>query len=114
MANRRQFLQAVSTAGTFACTGKSMDTAVEPIGIRSAEPERWNPEGEVNNIIFPSGIQVGDVMDTRGFVSIQTSESQVVWTLVEQVEDGWADHSQGNRSVCRWYRSVYPCRSPSG
>ena len=72
MATRRQLLQGVSTVGTLACTGKSLDTGLEPIGIRSAEPERWTPEGDVNNIIFPSGVQVGDVMDTRGFVSLQT------------------------------------------
>ena len=73
MATRRQFLQGVSTVGTLACTGKPLDSGVEPIGIRSAEPERWAPEETVNNIAFPSGIQVGDVLSTYGFVSIQTT-----------------------------------------
>ena len=52
MATRRHLLQGVSTVGTLACTGKSMDTALEPIGIRSAEPDKWNPEGDINNVVF--------------------------------------------------------------
>ena len=99
MATRRQFLQGVSTAGTLACTGKSMDTGVEPIGIRSAEPEKWKPEGDINNIIFPSGIQVGDVMSTRGFVSIQTLEPEVNWKLVEEDGGDWSDHSEETESA---------------
>ena len=99
MATRRQFLQGVSTVGTLACTGKSLDSGVEPIGIRSAEPERWVPEETVNNIVFPSGIQVGDVMSTRGFVSIQTTETQVSWKLVEQTDDAWGDLSEGTESA---------------
>lgn len=95
MATRRQFLQGVSTVGTLACTGKSMDTGVEPIGIRSAEPERWAPDGTVNDIVFPSGIQVGDVTSTSGFVSVQINDQEVSWVLVEESDGEWVEHSNG-------------------
>lgn len=98
MATRRQFLQGVSTVGTLACTGKSMDTGLEPIGIRSSEPAKWNPEGEINNIVFPSGIQVGDVTSKQGFVSLQTLAEQVAWTLVQANGDEWVEHSSGSET----------------
>ena len=95
MATRRQFLQGVSTVGTLACTGKSMDTGIEPIGIRSAEPAKWNPDGDINAIVFPSGIQIGDVTATKGFVSLQTIAEQVTWQLMQADDDTWVEHSNG-------------------
>ena len=81
--------------GTLACTGKSLDTGLEPIGIRSAEPDKWSPEGDINNIVFPSGVQVGDVTATQGFVSLQTVAEQVTWQLMQADGDKWVEHSNG-------------------
>ncbi len=96
MTSRRQFLQGLSTIGAIACTGqKNGDTGIEPIGVRAEEPAKWSPNAEVSNTLFPTGVQVGDVIAEQGFVSVQTTLEKVVWVLVVQSAMEWQEVQRG-------------------
>ena len=96
MTTRRQLLQGAAVVGATACSSsKSADTALTPIDIRSSEPSKWEPAGEIDTVIFPSGIQVGDVTAAQAFVSVQTTLERVTWSLVQASGGDWSQHSQG-------------------
>ena len=95
MTTRRQFIHGVTVVGAAACTSKSADTGIVPIDIRSSEPAKWKPDGDIDTVLFPSGIQVGDVTAYQAFVSIQTALDTVAWSLVEANGNEWVVHSDG-------------------
>ena len=85
MPSRRRFIKGFAALGAVACSS-SKDDSSEFIGEvrRLPEPEPWSPEDEINEMLFPYGIQVGDVLSESAIVSVQTNSMQVSWRLVQQ------------------------------
>lgn len=99
MTTRRQFLTGTSTLGVIACSGKGSDTGLEPMAVRSAEPEKWVPEQTLNLDLFPCGIQVGDVTAQKAFVSIQTTAVSIRWVLMEASAQEWIERSTSDSGL---------------
>ena len=69
-----------------------LDTAdpVGPAPARTPEPvELWAPSGTLDELMFPSGVQVGDVTATDGLVSVWSTQSSAAIRLAVAEGDEW-------------------------
>jgi len=93
---RRELVAGVSALalapGCIKGGGDSLDTAVPlgPAPARTPEPEMlWEPLRVVDEAMFPSGVQVGDVTATEGFVSVWSSQPSATIRLAVAEAGEW-------------------------
>lgn len=91
--DRRHFL-ALSTAATLAaCKPPHEETGSDGPGPTSPpriiEPDEWEPEGEVDLVVFAWGIQTGDARPDAVEVSIRCNEETLTLVLVKADGRTW-------------------------
>ena len=88
-------LVAGGCAGRDSAAGGADDTGGASAPGRTPEPPRWVPPGDIDEGVFPSGVQTGDPRPDGVVASVWTSATAVALVVMRaEGVDGWVESSR--------------------